>query len=94
MCNLRNSSAEDVAHKLDVLRRHCDDVGRDYDDIRTTILASDSLPTLETRDEFVRSMADYAKLGIQQVMIMPMAGSPAAWIDAMAPAVTQLAELG
>jgi hypothetical protein len=39
-------------------------------------------------------MADYAKLGIDQVMVMPQDGAPAAWIDAMAPMVTQLVELG
>jgi F420-dependent oxidoreductase-like protein len=30
-CNL--FATADVAHKLDVLKRHCDDVGRNYDDI-------------------------------------------------------------
>ncbi|GAA2000355.1 LLM class F420-dependent oxidoreductase [Microbacterium ulmi] len=35
-CNL--SGAQDVAHKLDVLRGHCDDVGRDYDDIEKTAM--------------------------------------------------------
>lgn len=39
-CNLFGSP-EEVAHKLDVLRRHCDDVGRDAADIRVTILAHD-----------------------------------------------------
>ncbi len=91
-CNLFASSPEDVAHKLDVLRGHCDAVGRDYDEIRTTILANNPRPTPETRDEFVRSMADYAKLGIQTAIITPTTGAPAAWIDGMAPAVSQLAE--
>jgi hypothetical protein len=58
------------------------------------MVASNPRPTPDTQDDFVRSMADYAKLGIQAVMITPTTGSPAAWIDAMAPAVTQLAELG
>ena len=39
-CNLFASSPEEVAHKLDVLRRHCDDVGRDYDEIRKTVTAN------------------------------------------------------
>jgi hypothetical protein len=30
-CNL--FATPDVAHKLDVLKRHCDDVGRNYEDI-------------------------------------------------------------
>jgi F420-dependent oxidoreductase-like protein len=93
-CNLFGASPEDVSHKLDVLRRHCDDVGRDYDDIRKTILANNPRPNPDTREEFVRAMAPYAKLGVQAVIITPTTGSPAAWIDAMAPAVPQLAELG
>jgi len=28
----------DLGHKLDVLRRHCDEVGRDYDEIEKTVL--------------------------------------------------------
>jgi hypothetical protein len=85
---------EDVAHKVDVLRRHCDDVGRDFDTIRTTIMANNPRPNPDVRDEFVRSMADYAKLGIDAVLITPTTSSPAAWIEGMAPAVPQLADLG
>ncbi|MGV9822498.1 LLM class F420-dependent oxidoreductase [Nocardia xishanensis] len=92
-CNLFGTPQE-VEHKLDVLRRHCDEVGRDYDEIRKTIMANSPRPTLDTRDEFVRAMADYAKLGVQAAMVIPTTGSPAAWIDGFAPAVPQLAELG
>ena len=35
-CNL--FPGPDLRHKLDVLRRHCDDVGRDYDEIEKTVL--------------------------------------------------------
>ncbi|UAK30981.1 LLM class F420-dependent oxidoreductase [Nocardia asteroides] len=92
-CNLFGSPRE-VEHKLDVLRRHCDDVGRDYDEIRKTIMANNPRPTPETRDEFVRGMAEYAKLGVHAVMVTPTTGSPAAWIDGFAPVVPQLSELG
>ncbi|MFI5775924.1 LLM class F420-dependent oxidoreductase [Nocardia sp. NPDC051570] len=93
-CNLLASSPEDVGHKLDVLRRHCDDVGRDYGTIRITILPNNPRPTPDTRDEFVAQMADYAKLGVRTVIVTPTTGAPAAWIEGMAPAVRQLAELG
>ncbi|MFD6157603.1 LLM class F420-dependent oxidoreductase [Nocardia sp. NPDC060256] len=93
-CNLFGSAPADIEHKLDVLRRHCDDVGRDFNQLRITIMANNPRPTPDTRDEFVRSMADYAKLGVHAVIITPTTGSPAAWIDKMAPAVPQLAELG
>jgi F420-dependent oxidoreductase-like protein len=36
-CNV-GGSPEDVAHKFDVLRRHCDDVGRNYGDIEKTCI--------------------------------------------------------
>ncbi len=35
-CNL--FGGPDVAHKLEVLRQHCADVGRDYDEIEKTVL--------------------------------------------------------
>jgi F420-dependent oxidoreductase-like protein len=92
-CNLFASSPDDIAHKLDVLRRHCDDVGRDYDDIRVTIMANNPRPGPDTVDDFVRAMADYAKLGAHTVMVTPTTGSPATWIDGMAPAVPKLADL-
>ena len=93
-CNLFGSSPDDVAHKLDVLRRHCDDLGRDYDTIRKTILANNPRPEPDTLDEFVTHMADYAELGIDAAIITPTTGAPASWIDAMSPAVPKLAELG
>ncbi len=37
-CNL--FGGPEAAHKLDVLRRHCDDVGRDYDEIEKTTMIS------------------------------------------------------
>ena len=93
-CNLFGSSPDDVAHKLDVLRRHCDELGRDYDTIRKTILANNPRPEPDTLDEFVTHMADYAELGIDTAIITPTTGAPASWIDAMSPAVPKLAELG
>jgi F420-dependent oxidoreductase-like protein len=49
-CNLFPN--QDVAHKLDVLRAHCDTVGRDYDQIEKTI--SLTLEPHETVDDLVR----------------------------------------
>lgn len=93
-CNLFATSPDEVAHKLDVLRRHCDDAGRDYDDIRKTLIVNDPLPTPDDIDGFVAQMADYANLGVHTAIVMPTTGAPAAWIDAMSPAVAKLAELG
>lgn len=92
-CNLFTTSVEDVARKLDVLRRHCDDADRDFGQIRITVTANQPRPEPSDREDFVRRMADYARIGVRTVIVTPTTGSPAAWIDALAPAVPQLAEL-
>ena len=65
-CNLFNSP--DLEHKLDVLRRHCADVGRDYDEIEKTVLtAADPGPDGEKIDSIVADLERLAKLGVDYV---------------------------
>jgi F420-dependent oxidoreductase-like protein len=69
-CNLFASSPADVAHKLDVLRRHCDDQGRDYDSIaKTALYVGPSV--LDNPDRFLADAAQYATLGISELEVMP-----------------------
>lgn len=58
-CNI--SSAADPAHKLDVLRGHCDEVGRDYDDIEKTAMMAMDPDT--TSDDIVRQSEQLSALG-------------------------------
>lgn len=77
-CNLFTGEGPDgVAAKLDVLRRHCDDVGRDYDEIRKTILWFGD-PVAE-RARFAREMESYADLGISLTALMPPTDDPERW---------------
>ncbi|MGW3244713.1 LLM class F420-dependent oxidoreductase [Streptomyces sp. NPDC001070] len=94
-CNLFATSPAEVAHKLDVLRAHCDEAGRDYSRIRKTMLyVGDTIRDGDT-DGFVADMAGYAKLGIETVIVVPPDAEPAGWIEShCAPAVPRLAELG
>jgi F420-dependent oxidoreductase-like protein len=80
-CNLFASSPDDVAHKLDVLRSHCDDAGRDPSSIRKTILYVQ--PTLATGDVdgFLTDMEAYAAVGIEEVIVMPTSDRPDRWIE-------------
>jgi F420-dependent oxidoreductase-like protein len=39
-CNISGGEPAEITHKLDVLRRHCDEVGRDYDTIEKTHIRS------------------------------------------------------
>jgi F420-dependent oxidoreductase-like protein len=93
-CNLFLTTPDAVAHKLDVLRRHCDDVGRDEATIHKTALYAGSSLGDGDVDAFVAEMADYAKLGIETVMVMPNPGRQLEWIaDTCATVVPRIAEL-
>jgi F420-dependent oxidoreductase-like protein len=93
-CNLIVASPSELRHKLDVLRGHCDTVGRDYDDIRRTIVYTGEAVTDGDLDAFTRDITGYTKLGVDTVILGPRTGEPAGWIEEFAaPAVTRLAEL-
>jgi alkanesulfonate monooxygenase len=63
-CNLLDTPQ--LKHKLDVLRGHCEAVGRDYDDIEKTVLLPcvDLGPQGEKVDEFLVDLQRLAGLGI------------------------------
>nr|WP_221448076.1 LLM class F420-dependent oxidoreductase [Saccharothrix violaceirubra] len=79
-CNLFAGDKDVVRHKLDVLRGHCDAVGRDYATIEKT-LAYSQTPQLEDVDGLLRDLEDYAALGIETVILYPPADEPAAWVE-------------
>jgi F420-dependent oxidoreductase-like protein len=92
-CNLFAAGIDTTRHKLDVLRRHCDDVGRDYDTIEKTMLGGAADPVADP-DAFVAEMAEYAALGITLVEVMPMSDDPVGWTTAVCETlVPRLAEL-
>jgi len=91
-CNLFATSPDVVAHKLEVLDRHCEAEGRDPATIQKTTLGFGN--PLDDIDGFLRSMEEYAKLGIELVEIMPLVPDPAAWVTEIGQAVvTRMAEL-
>jgi F420-dependent oxidoreductase-like protein len=90
-CNLFATSPDEIAHKLEVLARHCEAEGRDPDTVQRTILAvRDPFADL---DGFLGDMDAYAKLGIDEVILMP-SGDPVAYVErAGSEIVSRLAEL-
>jgi F420-dependent oxidoreductase-like protein len=68
-CNLFATTPAEIEHKLDVLRRHCDDEGRDYDTITKTMLSRADAFT--DTDAFIADMQPYADLGIDTVIFVP-----------------------
>ncbi|MDX6317763.1 MAG: hypothetical protein QOD35_1163 [Nocardioidaceae bacterium] len=64
-CNLFGGG--ELEHKLEVLRRHCDDVGRDYDEIEKTVMFSlDPGEKGEKVDALLEELQRLASLGVQE----------------------------
>lgn len=82
-CNLFGESPETVAHKLEVLRGHCDDQGRDYDSIEKTMISMGTDP-VDDPDAFLSLMEQYATLGITLVTLVPAGDDPVAWTTGLA----------
>ena len=76
-CNLFGDAAT-VAHKLDVLRRHCDDVGRDPDQIEVT-----ALPMIDDAgpDTLLRHAEEFAAVGVHTIMARSTQPQPDRWLE-------------
>jgi F420-dependent oxidoreductase-like protein len=62
-CNL--IAGPELEHKLDVLRQHCETVGRSYDDIEKTVIGPlDPGPEGENVGDLIDSMRQLAGLGV------------------------------
>jgi F420-dependent oxidoreductase-like protein len=69
-CNLFAYAGTDVIrHKLDVLRRHCEEVGRDYEEIERTSLGTVNLaPSGVTAEEVVEMCRELNDAGIEHAI--------------------------
>ncbi len=69
-CNLFDipDGGKTVRHKLDVLRQHCDDVGRPYEEIEKTL--SMALEPGESATAFAERSAAAAELGIEHAIVI------------------------
>jgi F420-dependent oxidoreductase-like protein len=69
-CNLFAGMGLDVVRqKLDVLKAHCDTVGRNYDDIERTTLATVNIaPGQMTASDVIKQCRDLASVGIQHAI--------------------------
>jgi F420-dependent oxidoreductase-like protein len=72
--NSMSDDVDELKHKIEVLNRHCDKVGRNPGDIRKT---SGGLATTDPfDDEFLNTVERYAALGVDMINIGPLPGSP------------------
>jgi F420-dependent oxidoreductase-like protein len=72
--NSTDSEPDVLAHKIEVLTRHCDTVGRDAAEIRKTVgLFADPFADV---DGYLKLLERYARLGVEMINIGPVPGNP------------------
>jgi F420-dependent oxidoreductase-like protein len=74
-CNLFGGS--ELAHKLDVLKQHCADLGRNYDDIEKTVMQPlDVGADGEKVDDVIADLRSLADLGVSHVHVSARGTDP------------------
>ncbi len=90
-----DSEPDQIRAKLDVLAEHCSREGTDYDRIRKTVLWTAPVATdADAALTFAEQLAGLARVGIEEVHVMPLTGEPVAFIkefgERVAPRLAQL----
>ena len=72
--NTMVSDVDELHHKIGVLTRHCEAVGRDPAEIRTTVgLFADPFAD---REGYLKTVDHYARLGVEMINVGPVPGTP------------------
>ena len=91
-CNIFGDVNE-VAHKLDVLRRHCDTLGRDPNEIEVTAMYREIAPGA-TVDDIVRGAEAFATVGVSTLVTGAVGDDPGGWLEAtFGPAMDRIAAI-
>ena len=92
-CNMFAFGPDFVRGKLEVLDRHCADLGRDPSTVQRTILGGPD-PLADT-DVFLREMERYAAIGVGHVQLRPDGTDPVRFVTEFAERVApHLARIG
>lgn len=92
-CNLMGG-VDVVAHKIDVLRAHCDRLGRDLADIDITVMFRE-LPPDPSVDQLLTAAQRLADLGVTTLVTAATGDDPAGFLEStFGPAMDELAGMG
>lgn len=72
--NSTDSEIDVLTHKIDVLTRHCDAVGRDVAEIRKTVLFSED--PFSDLDGYLKKLERFSELGVDMINTVPLPGTP------------------
>jgi len=92
VCNLNVVDPETVAHKVDVLKEHCDRRGRDFSAIRITVQAGVMDPVADPAG-FIELAKALAPLGVSHIQVRNPVEDVTGWADRVGELVPALAEL-
>jgi F420-dependent oxidoreductase-like protein len=91
-CNIFGGPTE-VAHKLDVLRRHCDTLGRDMGEIEVTVMVRGQNGDA-TSDELLRGASLFAEIGASTIVAGTNVMRPVDWFEsAVGPVADDIAAI-
>jgi F420-dependent oxidoreductase-like protein len=74
--NSMSFDIDELQHKIDLLNRHCDNVGRDPGEIRKTSGGLVMADPFEDVDGYLKTVERYAELGIDMLNVGPLPGNP------------------
>ncbi|HLH61646.1 MAG TPA: LLM class F420-dependent oxidoreductase [Ktedonobacteraceae bacterium] len=74
-CNI-GGDISTIKHKLDVLRQHCEEVGRDYNSIRRTTLI-DYCAIANTEEEAIAKLTPQERQNLDELLPESLIGTPA-----------------
>ena len=72
--NSTTTAVDELEHKIDVLNRHCDAVGRDPGEIRKTVMFL--VDPFEDTDGYLKTTERLAELGVEMINVGPFPGNP------------------
>ncbi len=91
-CNIFGGP-EELTHKLGVLRRHCEAIGRDPNEIEVTAMYRE-IPPGASVDDLVRGAEALAAVGVSTIVTGAVGDDPAGWLEqTFAPAMDRIAEI-
>jgi F420-dependent oxidoreductase-like protein len=80
-CNLALKS--DIQHKLDVLRKHCEKVGRDYNEVGKSVVCGPFVFVTDSEEELqahIAKKAQESNMSAEDVVALSRQHAPGSWI--------------
>jgi alkanesulfonate monooxygenase SsuD/methylene tetrahydromethanopterin reductase-like flavin-dependent oxidoreductase (luciferase family) len=92
-CNIMGEP-DVIAHKIDVLQRHCAEVGRDPAEIEVSVMFRNFAPDASA-DDVVRAAEAYAEVGVDTLIVGATGDDPAGWLETtFGPTIDRIHDLG